>query len=649
MNKPVLDGDDYCSSDEEILYTRPNPTPVVKTLKPSPIIDRDHGLYEETRRPPSVFLPLAENEYRIVKLHKGRRNEQIICSFFNQSIDDEKPEEYETVSYRWGADESSSPRPIVSITVQDLEKKNHQIWIRDNVFAALQSLRHPRMAKNFWIDSISINYGSETDKTNQTKLKWKIFSKSRNLCFWLDHEPYSKAAFDFIPRMLDMSKTSYLVQDVMAIACWLAFVALLKTTAFSRVWLLQEVSLSQNVTLHCGGLAIHYNDFVDAVTIFTSHRSEIAQLFRCNGRNYTELSGRKVTRAERFVNISAGNLSRCSAGLEQGQQTLESIVSQISNLNCADPRDRIFSMVALARKESIDPSTNINYLKPTLEVFQDFVGHCISSSQSLDIICRNWAAQSKDKSYPTWVLPLEYSANSRLTDDSSVRTSPESLVGLPGHSYYNSSRVTVPVYRIEKINTFAIHSSLFVEGFRIDTILKLGPRAEGGIIFHEWLELGGCAVATETVPEAFWKTLVADRGPNGSIVPLWYKRAFLHCLSLSPTGTIDTNKLIAAADSGSSLVVDFLQRVQGVIWNRKFFVSKDNNWIGLAPMTSEVGDSVCILFGCSVPVILRSCLNTNGENHFQLVGECYVHGMMDGQVEEVVKVIGCNKEEFEIR
>lgn len=41
------------------------------------------------------------------------------------------------------------------------------------------------------------------------------------------------------------------------------------------------------------------------------------------------------------------------------------------------------------------------------------------------------------------------------------------------------------------------------------------------------------------------------------------------------------------------------------------------------------GVDICILFGASVPAVLRR--STDNEDAFQLVGECYVHGIMDGE------------------
>jgi hypothetical protein len=96
------------------------------------------------------------------------------------------------------------------------------------------------------------------------------------------------------------------------------------------------------------------------------------------------------------------------------------------------------------------------------------------------------------------------------------------------------------------------------------------------------------------------------------------------------------------------IVVSFLRRVQSVIWNRKFFVSKANRWIGLAPTDARVGDLICILYGCSVPVILRP-QTVDGRDVWILIGECYVHGLMDGEAMERTNVTGFESEEFELR
>lgn len=42
------------------------------------------------------------------------------------------------------------------------------------------------------------------------------------------------------------------------------------------------------------------------------------------------------------------------------------------------------------------------------------------------------------------------------------------------------------------------------------------------------------------------------------------------------------------------------------------------------------GALVCVLYGCSVPVLMRKCCN--GGDSYTLVGECYLDGCMDGSL-----------------
>ncbi len=59
-------------------------------------------------------------------------------------------------------------------------------------------------------------------------------------------------------------------------------------------------------------------------------------------------------------------------------------------------------------------------------------------------------------------------------------------------------------------------------------------------------------------------------------------------------------------------------------------VTTYQGFVGMAPMRARDGDSVCVLYGCSVPVILRK--HNHGNGAWELIGECYLHGFMNGEV-----------------
>jgi hypothetical protein len=49
-------------------------------------------------------------------------------------------------------------------------------------------------------------------------------------------------------------------------------------------------------------------------------------------------------------------------------------------------------------------------------------------------------------------------------------------------------------------------------------------------------------------------------------------------------------------------------------------------YIGLVPIEAEVGDCLCILFGGQTPYVLRQV-----DQHWLLIGDCYIHVIMNGE------------------
>lgn len=68
-------------------------------------------------------------------------------------------------------------------------------------------------------------------------------------------------------------------------------------------------------------------------------------------------------------------------------------------------------------------------------------------------------------------------------------------------------------------------------------------------------------------------------------------------------------------------------------------------YLGMAASRAEQGDLVCVLFGCSIPVILRE-RKGDEVGTFDFIGECYLDGFMNGDALE--KEHGFHEEEFHI-
>jgi hypothetical protein len=56
-------------------------------------------------------------------------------------------------------------------------------------------------------------------------------------------------------------------------------------------------------------------------------------------------------------------------------------------------------------------------------------------------------------------------------------------------------------------------------------------------------------------------------------------------------------------------------------------------YIGVAPCSARLGDVIAILFGCSIPLVLR---RSGPSEAWTVVGEVYVDGFMNGEVERLI-------------
>lgn len=252
----------------------------------------------------------------------------------------------------------------------------------------------------------------------------------------------------------------------------------------------------------------------------------------------------------------------------------------------------------------------IDYDQPVFEVYKEFVKIAITNSQSLDIICRPWAANERD--LPSWI-PRKIGATHGLRQNRAYsRVRADLLVGSPrdGRKNYSASGNNRARWRYG--NKF-LKRSLVVEGFVLDTIEKKYVPAMGGIIPAEWRELDNSESEVRgekrkhrlQVQDAFWRTLVGDRGLEGQKPPpSYYKLAYEYAFNQGTNhGYLDPRELIM--ENCPPMVKEFLERLQSVVWMRRLIVTRGKRLPGLVPYETKKTDLICILYGCSVPVILR--------------------------------------------
>lgn len=79
----------------------------------------------------------------------------------------------------------------------------------------------------------------------------------------------------------------------------------------------------------------------------------------------------------------------------------------------------------------------------------------------------------------------------------------------------------------------------------------------------------------------------------------------------------------------------FLSRFHDIVRKKaRRLMITENGIVGMAPCRARPGDVVAILFGCSIPLVLRKDAPQGG---WQVVGEAYAHGFMNGEITTLVK------------
>lgn len=441
-----------------------------------------------------------------------------------------------------------------------------------------------------------------------------------------------------------------------------AFKEILSRPWFQRGWIIQEAAFARKLTIYCGDRQIQWKQLAEAVTHVAT------QMLKPQSSSLTNLLGillGEIERspAKRLLDIVSAVFCQGEDGKATKQMTLEELVELGIHFETTDARDSVYAIVNLAK--SLPPNTasiTPDYRKSTLTVFVDFIDHCIQSSGSLDIICRSWAPTSsltgpkfdgqQELEIPSWIqsrdrLPFGVPSRRHIQ-----RLHSNSLVGQCQARPYNAHFNTFPQAKVHRCDERgALSLSLRARGVVLGTVNRASLRMAGALVTWQCLnilKLGCWKEKQDTV--TIMRILCADllRRQNTpqryetSIVQYLQSTLFDRSLGFG----IDSEDLASGLDVEEALesippaeVKDYLELVRQCIWNRRTFLGDiddgtQNVMGGLISQAAKVGDAICILYGCSVPVVLRKMKDNDGAWYWKLIGEAYVHGFMDGQAQK---------------
>lgn len=363
---------------------------------------------------------------------------------------------YEALSWCWGTDD---PEHLLLINERDEHEisKTFKFRIKKQLALALRYLRYPDRTRTLWIDAVCINQGDPRERSHQVQLMPDIYTRAEEVCIWLgEHDGASELAIPFVrDEIMGMQNFEILLRDTRLVEKWQALMMLMQRKWFSRRWVVQEIALATRATVHCGRESMDWKQFATAVEHLMEveraiHRlSEVMQ----NDVKYRHVPGwfeyapgfgaslfvqatGEIFRARRSpLETNSSQNEETSVLLDRmhemqtidpldrkGLLSLEYLVSTFLFLETSEPRDAIYSMLAISRDAVpfATPTAHVNddkarlimrtcepfleakpftvdYRRPYTDVCKDFISFAIERakkldpSQALDILCRPWA------------------------------------------------------------------------------------------------------------------------------------------------------------------------------------------------------------------------------------------------------------------
>ncbi|KAK5659301.1 hypothetical protein OQA88_1394 [Cercophora sp. LCS_1] len=619
---------------------------------------------------------------------------------------------YDALSYTWGnpmVPHSRHYNPDANSSHVRIELNGGIFVVTKNLADALNKMRTGKTATSryVWADAICINQNDPSEKAAQVTRMDVIYTRAERVLVYLgDADEFTNdavAALKTVSRIPpdrygEVRPADWFDQGRVFTRLgagqspkwqhWLGLVLFFDRPWFKRVWIIQEVVLGRNVVVVCGDHIFPW-DWIQRTLEFLGVTQWNAELrlgnFRAN-ENIRFFRGVYKPLLQGEASVDLGNAAMYLQGTKEGIQKsgnlalFRYLIGVFRHSDAGDPRDKIFSLLGIARKDRPPFSTHPGQLVPDYRLDIEAVYTRTARMMLEGYKDLRFFDQVEDATFrnintlPSWV------------PDYSARLLPETWFGLARGSPVFKASADIP-WSFDQ--TPLDSRKLAVQGFCLDTIatalpysLQRNANAETDAawveIIHFAKEIGREqreATETKTRFEVLWRTILIDLYDKKQPAPpicgeLFFEllawQAALICCSGEPferwgpicvymSELLDEDSADSRASSSSSSSSmpdresfkrvfetalsanghhpDYRARFTQLIYDlstslacRRMVLTKDKR-LAVAPLSSQTGDEVWILGGSAVPVILRKV----SEGCYKLLGQAYVHGVMHGE------------------
>lgn len=514
------------------------------------------------------YQPLEPRQIRLLQLDSDH-DKFLRGRLTCVSLDDAPP--YCAISYCWG--KIDEPRKIL------VNGQNKQVT--RNLDNALRAVKNSHIRNCYlWVDAICIDQSDRKERTHQVGLMREIFQAATDVVAYLGETSLANSSLSFEASeaaILDLAQQPW----------------------FHRVWICQELTVAQNMRVIVDKQVISWSQFYDTCrSIFKSVFKRMASSIR-NSSMWKLRSALEMLMAIEAVANHVKGMKELS---------MLDLLKFFRRYETTDPRDKVYALLAF-RTEVDQWGLSIDYSLSAVELYIDTARKCLMNGQ-IDILSSCHGESPLSSALPSWV-----------PDWSSTTYQSVNLPSFTAGKWENSLDWAPQFICIEQPKFSALKKVLdilIVHGVAVDQVVDVFSDfkhitnedfASLSIDLKQKPQLE--ARYAERVAEAIWKTSIADREPQESH---GWKRSTTEILVDFPWQ--ENNETLRTWWTTFELLRE----------SRTMFCTS-NGYLGLGPDGIASGDLVVILLGASVPLVLRQ---QEGAVH-EVVGDAYVHGIMDGE------------------
>ncbi|KAF6815479.1 heterokaryon incompatibility protein het-6-like protein [Colletotrichum plurivorum] len=329
---------------------------------------------------PTVYPSrLQRNEFRVLCLSPVR---DVGCPvhLHLETYTDEHHPEYETVSYTWGGEngDSAPSKPVYVGAYWDV------LWQTRNCWEMLRYLRPRRGVRTVWVDAICINQADLQERQEQVAKMGLIYERAFRVVVYLgpDVTPATSTSSPYPRRHYLHDLESLAVKPRLPSSSSDFHVSMtlsevLDREYFRRLWIIQELIMSRNITLRIGDVEF----IVDREVNFRMAGGVAAAPLANHSLPWLQF----IT--QRFIDGEGGN-------------DLLSAVDLARQSRASDPRDKIFGLLDLVRSgghDTLAPAYFISFRHLLLGYF----AYCLLVKRDMRVLA-NAAGLSAAVGMPSW-------------------------------------------------------------------------------------------------------------------------------------------------------------------------------------------------------------------------------------------------------